>query len=63
MNNDKTLYAVDQLLDTVNELRKERDEARKEAADWRNVALLDPILTPSQFKKAVEENYFDWEIT
>jgi len=61
MKTEKTLYAVDQLLDTVNELREQRDEARKEAVDWRNVALLDPILTPSQFRKSVKENPLPWE--
>jgi hypothetical protein len=61
METEKTLFAVDKLLDTVNELREQRDEARKEAIDWRNVALLDPILTPSQFRKAVKENPLPWE--
>ena len=61
MNTEKTLYAVDQLLDTVNELRRERDEARDQAVDWRNVGLLDPNLTPEQFRAAVRHNPLPWE--
>lgn len=61
IDNDKTLVAVDRLLDEVNELRNERDEARKQAEDWRGVGLLDPNITPEQFRTAVRMNPFPWE--
>jgi hypothetical protein len=62
MNNEKTLPAIDKLLDTVNELKNERDEARKQAEDWRNVALVDPCLTAEQFKREVRGNPLPWEV-
>lgn len=61
MNNDKTLPAIDKLLDQVNDLRKERDEARGQAVEWRNMALIDPILNAEQFKTAVRMNPLPWE--
>jgi hypothetical protein len=61
IDNDKTLVAVDRLLDEVNQLRTERDEARKQAFEWRNVGLLDPGLTAEQFKTAVRMNPLPWE--
>jgi hypothetical protein len=61
IDNDKTLVAVDRLLDEVNQLRTERDEARKQAFEWRNVGLLDPGQTAEQFKTAVRMNPLPWE--
>ena len=61
MNNEKSLYAVDKLLDTVNELRRERDQARTEAENWRGVCFVDSTTTPEEFKRHIKGNPLPWE--
>ena len=62
MNNEKSLYAVDQLLDTVNDLRRDLAQARTEAENWRNVCFVDSTSTPQQFKTHIRENPLPWEV-
>jgi hypothetical protein len=61
IDNEKGVAALDALLDEVNTLRVERDEARKQAEDWRGVGLLDPNITQEQFRTAVRMNPLPWE--
>ena len=61
MNNDKTLYAVDQLLDTVNDLRRDLAQARTEAENWRNVSFVDSTTSPEEFRRHIRGNPLPWE--
>jgi hypothetical protein len=62
IDNDKTLKAVDRLLDEVNQLRMERDEARKAAFDWRNANFVSSTITKDELKEHIRMNPFAWEV-
>lgn len=59
--NPLTTKDVDALLDELIDMRDQRDEARQEAQEWRNLCVIEPNMSQSQFEKAIAANLFPWE--
>lgn len=58
---DINQHDIDMLLDELIEMRDQRDDAREEAQEWRNVAIMDPNMKPSDYNKALRLNRLPWE--
>ena len=56
-----TTEDVDALLDELIDMRDQRDEARQEAQEWRNLCIIEPNMSQGQFEKAIAANLFPWE--
>ena len=56
-----TSKELDGLLDELIEMRDQRDEARQEAQEWRNLCIIEPNMSQGQFEKAIAANLFPWE--
>ena len=56
-----TTEDVDALLDELIDMRDQRDEARQEAQEWRNLCIIEPNMSQDQFEKAIAANLFTWE--
>jgi hypothetical protein len=56
-----TTEEVDALLDELIDMRDQRDEARQEAQEWRNLCIIEPNMSQDQFEKAIAANLFPWE--
>jgi len=52
---------IDALLDELIDMRDQRDEARQEAQEWRNLCIIEPNMSQNQFEKAIAANLFPWE--
>ena len=52
---------IDALLDELIDMRDQRDEARQEAQEWRNLCIIEPTMSQDQFEKAIAANLFPWE--
>lgn len=59
--NPLTSTDIDALLDELIEMRDQRDEARQEAQEWRNLCIIEPNMSQNQFEKAIAANLFPWE--
>ena len=58
-----TSEELDGLLDELIDMRDQRDEARQEAQEWRNLCIIEPNMSQDQFEKAIAANLFPWEQT
>jgi hypothetical protein len=58
-----TSEELDALLDELIDMRDQRDEARQEAQEWRNLCIIEPNMSQDQFEKAIDSNLFPWEQT
>ena len=58
-----TSQEIDALLDEMIDMRDQRDEARQEAQEWRNLCIIEPHMSQDQFEKAIASNLFPWEQT
>ena len=56
-----TSQDIDALLDELIDMRDQRDEARQEAQEWRNLCIIEPTMSQDQFEKAIAANLFPWE--
>lgn len=52
---------IDALIDELIAMRDQRDEARQEAQEWRNLCIIEPTMSQDQFEKAIAANLFPWE--